>query len=72
MSSEIKDLIDAIESGNSKNIDANFNTVMSTKVGERLDQMRSELAANLFANAPANGEIDAESIEELSPSKETE
>lgn len=72
MSSEIKDLINAIEKGTSKDIDTTFNAVMSTKVGDRLDQMRSELAANMFANAPANGEIDADSIEEISPSKETE
>lgn len=67
MSSEIKDLIDAIDKGNSKEIDATFNTVMSQKVGERLDQMRSDLAANLFANPPADGEVDAEATAEMVP-----
>jgi len=67
MSNEIKDLINAIDKGNSKDIDGAFGTVMSQKVGERLDQMRSDLAANLFANNPADGEVDAESVEEIVP-----
>lgn len=67
MSNEIKDLINAIEKGGSKEIDSTFNTVMSQKVGERLDQMRTDIAANMFANPPADGEIDMSAASDIVP-----
>ena len=69
---DIRDLINSIESGNAADIDANFNAVMSAKVGERIDVMRKEFATNLFKNSPADGEIDENSIEEMVPSESGE
>lgn len=43
-----RDLIDAIEAGDSTKVDDAFNSVMVQKVSERLDAMRDDLAQNMF------------------------
>lgn len=48
MTQGVKDLIDAIASGDSLAIDAAFNTEMATRISDRLDDMRVEVAQNMF------------------------
>jgi len=43
-----RDLIDAIQAGDSTKVDDAFNTVMVQKVSERLDAMRDDLSQNMF------------------------
>lgn len=63
----IRNLIDAIEGGNSQDIDDSFNSIMSAKVSDKIDAMRKDLAANMFKTAPADGEFDANSLEDMIP-----
>jgi hypothetical protein len=56
MTQGVKDLIDAIASGDSLAIDAAFNSEMATRISERLDGMRADVAQNMFAT---------ESVQEL-------
>lgn len=44
-----RDLIDALVSGDSIAIENNFNTVMSDKVSDSLDDYRIQVAHNMFA-----------------------
>jgi len=48
MSNGVKNLIDAIESGNSMAIDTAFNTELSTRISDKLDGMRQDLAQSMF------------------------
>lgn len=43
-----KELIDSIYSGNSTEVDNNFNQIMVNKVSEKLDIMRQDLSQNMF------------------------
>lgn len=43
-----RDLIDAIQSGDSTKVDDAFNSVMVQKVSEKLDAMRDDLSQNMF------------------------
>jgi hypothetical protein len=43
-----RDLIDAIQAGDSTKVDDTFNSVMVQKVSERLDAMRDDLSQNMF------------------------
>lgn len=52
---DTRELIDAIESGDSVKIQSSFESVMASKIAERLDNMRQEVARNMFK----------ESVEEL-------
>jgi len=58
-----RDLIDAIESGNSTAIQQHFQDAIMSRVAERLDTMRIETAKNMF-KSPVNEEV--EQIDELS------
>ena len=44
-----KDLINAISSGDAVSIEAAFNTAMAEKVSAKLDDMRIDVAKNMFA-----------------------
>lgn len=44
-----KELVDALLSGDAKNIQAEFDSIMSEKIMSRLDDMRQEVSQNLFA-----------------------
>jgi hypothetical protein len=48
MTQGVKDLIDAIASGDSLAIDAAFNSEMASRISERLDDMRVDVAQNIF------------------------
>jgi hypothetical protein len=56
-----RDLIDAIESGNATNVAAAFNTVMTDKVSEKLDAMRTDMSQNMFKSVE---EVEEEPTEE--------
>ena len=43
-----RELIDAIQSGNATDVAATFNSVMTDKVSEKLDAMRTDMAQNMF------------------------
>lgn len=63
-----RDLIDAIEAGEATNIEASFNDIMATKVSERLDAMRDDMAQNMFKDP----EVDSsDSTIEDEPEEET-
>jgi len=48
MTQGVNNLIDAIESGDSMAIDTAFNTELSTRISDKLDVMRQDLAQNMF------------------------
>jgi hypothetical protein len=45
-----RDLIDAIYAGDASSIEAAFNQTMAVKVSEKLDDMRADVAQNMFAS----------------------
>jgi len=45
-----RDLIDAIQAGDSVEIENTFNSIMATKVSDRIDAMRSDVAQTMFAS----------------------
>ncbi len=49
MTQGVNDLINAIASGDSIAIETAFNTEMATRISERLDDMRVDVARNMFA-----------------------
>jgi hypothetical protein len=51
-----RDLIDAIQAGDSTKVDDTFNSVMVQKVSERLDAMRDDLSQNMFRTVDASSE----------------
>ena len=57
-----RDLIDAIQAGDSTKVDDAFNTVMVQKVSERLDAMRDDLSQNMF-RAVDSSAAPAEAVE---------
>jgi hypothetical protein len=44
-----RELIDAIEAGEATAIDNAFNSIMASKVSEKLDTMRTDMAQSMFA-----------------------
>jgi hypothetical protein len=65
-----RDLINAIESGDSTKIDDSFNNVMVQKVSERLDAMRDDLSQNMFRVPEAT--IEPEVATEVTTEEPTE
>ena len=67
MTQGVKDLIDAIASGDSLAIDAAFNSEMAGRISERLDTMRVEVAHGMFRTESVEGGEDAteESTDEV-------
>jgi hypothetical protein len=57
-----RDLIDAIQAGDSTKVDDTFNSVMVQKVSERLDAMRDDLSQNMF-RAVDSSAAPAEAVE---------
>lgn len=58
-----RDLIDAIQSGDSVAVQSAFEATMATRVAARLDTMRQEVAQNMFKEA-APAEQVSEEVEE--------
>ena len=48
MTQGVKDLIDAIASGDSIAIETAFNTEMATRISDRLEDMRVDVAQGMF------------------------
>ena len=68
-----RDLIDAIETGESSKIEASFNNIMVAKVSERLDAMRNDMSQNMFRAPEAVQEISDEQVsDETEPQAEEE
>jgi hypothetical protein len=67
-----RDLIDAIETGESSKIEASFNNIMVAKVSERLDAMRNDMSQNMFRAPEAVEEISDEQVSDEQVSDETE
>jgi hypothetical protein len=68
-----RDLIDAIETGESSKIEASFNNIMVAKVSERLDAMRNDMSQNMFRAPEAVEEISDEQVsDETEPQAEEE
>lgn len=61
MSNSTRDLISAISSGNSVDIENSFNLAMAEKVSARLDDMRVTLAKDMFKEKISEPEVAAES-----------
>jgi hypothetical protein len=59
MSQGVLDLIQAIDSGDSLAIESAFNAEMATRVSEKLEDMRTDVAQNMFSEQ-------TEEVEELS------
>jgi hypothetical protein len=59
-----RELIDAIEAGEATEIDNAFNSIMASKVSEKLDAMRTDMAQNMF--------VSQEEISDEEPEIETE
>lgn len=60
MTQGVNDLINAIAQGDATSIDAAFNAEMATRISSRLEDMRVQVAQNMFSNPVAE---DAETQE---------
>lgn len=67
MKENIKDLILAIAEGDSIAIEDNFNTVMASKIADRLDDLRVNVAGSMFGSTVVEEsyELDDYSLEEI-------
>jgi hypothetical protein len=78
MTQGVKNLIDAIASGDSLAIDAAFNSEMANRISERLDDMRAEVAQTMFHTESVQVDEEAElnledySVEEVEEFMQTE
>ena len=70
MTQGVQNLISAIDSGNATAIDAAFNAEMATRISSRLEDMRINVAKNMFA-AEQSVETEAE-LETESEVEETQ
>lgn len=64
MTDGVKDLINAIASGNSQDIDQAFNSEMSARISDRLDIMRQDLAQSMFSEKKTAFVEEIEQIDE--------
>lgn len=58
MTQGVKDLIDAISAGDSVGIETAFQAEMATRISDRLETMRQEVAKNMFATESTQPEED--------------
>jgi hypothetical protein len=45
-----RDLVNAIAAGDALEIESSFNSVMAEKLSDRIGELRSSIAQNMFAN----------------------
>lgn len=64
MTQGVKDLIDAIASGDSIAIETAFNTEMATRISDRLEDMRIDVARGMFATEAVQEEVVEDATEE--------
>lgn len=55
----VKDLVDALESGDTSKINSTFNNIMTLKVTDALDSFKQDVANSLF-NTNTSTELDVE------------
>lgn len=67
-----RDLIDAIQAGDSTKVDDTFNSVMVQKVSEKLDAMRDDLSQNMFRTQEVTADEPAEVTAEETPAEGNE
>ena len=76
MSTGVKDLIDAIATGDSLAIDSAFNSEMASRISERLDDMRVEVAQSMFRTESVGDDDevteDADDVEEVAEEEDPE
>ena len=70
MTQGVQDLIKAINSGDSSEIDTAFNAEMASRISTRLEDMRVSVAQGMFATEQSAEEVQAEpeveqSVEEV-------
>ena len=53
MSESVRNLIDAIATGSAVSTEEQFNAAMAEKISVKLDAMRQDVAANMFASQEA-------------------
>lgn len=70
MTAGVQDLINAIASGDSQAIEQSFASEMATRISERLDDMRVEVAQNMFRTESV--QVAEETEEEVEPLDEAE
>jgi hypothetical protein len=65
------DLINAIEAGNSVDIEASFNDIMANKVSDKLDAMRADMSQNMFTT-PEETESEFDQEDEITAEDDSE
>lgn len=71
----VRDIIDAIESGDSAVVQTSFESEISSRIAERLDTMKQAVAQNMFKEAASCGSkksMKEEEVEEEVQSEEVE
>ena len=64
MTEGVRNLINAIAEGDSVGIEAAFNQEMATRISDRLDDMRIDVARNMFATETVQLEtVEEETVE---------
>ena len=58
--STVRDLVDALASGSTMDIDKTFNDVMAVKVTSALDDYKSKVAQSMFVAPEAAADVDLE------------
>lgn len=63
--SDVKNLIDNIANGNYTESEDAFNSIMASKVSDKLDAMKIDVAKNMFKEHPAEKqpEVEAQAVE---------
>lgn len=63
--SDVKNLIDNIANGNYTESEDSFNSIMASKVSDKLDAMKIDVAKNMFKEQPAEEqpEVEAQAVE---------
>ena len=64
MTEGVQNLINAIAEGDSVGIESAFNQEMATRISDRLDDMRIEVARNMFRTESVQEELEEETPEE--------
>jgi len=72
MTQGVLDIIKAIDSGDSMAIDNAFNNEMASRISARLDNMRTDVAHNLFKSEQVEDEVVEEQPEVEASAEETE
>ena len=63
--STIKDLIDAIAEGNTLDIESSFNSIVSQKIADRLEDMKINIASDMFSEDVINERKTSKKLEKL-------